>query len=62
MNQLDMLTLDIMSLVFDQLFDDPKIPVGVKGLIVGPLMMSLAVAVLRLYARETMEQRTSGTA
>ncbi len=34
---------------------------GLKGLIVGPLMMSLAVAVLRLYARETLEQRTSGT-
>jgi hypothetical protein len=40
MNQLDVLTLDIMSLVFDQLFDDPKIPVGVKGLI-GRLQISM---------------------
>jgi predicted PurR-regulated permease PerM len=30
---------------------------GLKGLILGPILMSLAVAVLRLYAREAAEER-----
>ncbi len=33
MSQMDAMTLDIVALLFDQLFDDPKIPMGVKGLI-----------------------------
>jgi hypothetical protein len=33
MSQMDAMTLDIVALLFDQLFDDPKIPIGVKGLI-----------------------------
>src|SRR5258706_8461152 len=33
MNQLDSMTLDIVAMLFDQLFDDPKIPISVKGLI-----------------------------
>lgn len=33
MNQLDSMTLDIVAMLFDQLFDDPKIPIAVKGLI-----------------------------
>ena len=32
---------------------------GLKGLIVGPLLMSLAVAVLRIYATETRRRRAS---
>ena len=30
---------------------------GLKGLIVGPVLMSLAVAVLRLYATEARKRR-----
>ncbi|MEE8079293.1 MAG: DUF1631 family protein [Pseudomonadales bacterium] len=33
MNQMDAMTLDIMAMLFDELFDDPKIPTSVKGLI-----------------------------
>ncbi len=33
MSQMDAMTLDIVALLFDQLFDDPRIPIGVKGLI-----------------------------
>lgn len=33
MSQMDAMTLDIVAMLFDQLFDDPKIPIGVKGLI-----------------------------
>jgi hypothetical protein len=33
MNQLDALTLDIVAMLFDQLFDDPKVPNTIKGLI-----------------------------
>src|SRR4029079_17327266 len=59
MNQLDMLTLDIMSLVFDQLFDDPKVPVGVKGLI-GRLqipMLKVAIADKTFFSRKTHPAR-----
>ncbi len=46
MGQLDLLTLDIIAMLFDQLFDDPKVPNGVKGLI-GRLqipMLKVAIA------------------
>ena len=33
MSALDAMTLDIITMLFDQLFDDPKVPNGVKGLI-----------------------------
>ena len=59
MNQLDMMTLDIMSLVFDQLFDDPKIPVGVKGL-VGRLqipMLKVAIADKTFFSKKTHPAR-----
>src|SRR4029078_4449942 len=59
MNQLDMMTLDIMSLVFDQLFDDPKIPVGVKGLI-GRLqipMLKVAIADKKFFSKKTHPAR-----
>lgn len=32
---------------------------GLKGLIVGPVLMALAVAVLRLYAREADAERAA---
>ena len=59
MNQLDVLTLDIMSLVFDQLFDDPKIPVGVKGLI-GRLqipMLKVAIADKTFFSKKAHPAR-----
>ena len=59
MNQLDVMTLDIMSLVFDQLFDDPKIPVGVKGLI-GRLqipMLKVAIADKTFFSKKTHPAR-----
>lgn len=33
MGQLDLMTLDIIAMLFDVLFDDPKVPTGIKGLI-----------------------------
>lgn len=33
MGQMDAMTLDIVARLFDQLFDDPQIPLGAKGLI-----------------------------
>ena len=59
MNQLDTMTLDIMSLVFDQLFDDPKIPVGVKGLI-GRLqipMLKVAIADKTFFSKKAHPAR-----
>ena len=32
---------------------------GLKGLILGPMLLSLALAVLKLYAREAQGRRTS---
>ena len=33
MGQMDAMTLDVVAMLFDQLFDDPRIPLGAKGLI-----------------------------
>ncbi len=33
MNTLDRMTLDIIAMLFDELFDDPKVPNAIKGLI-----------------------------
>jgi hypothetical protein len=33
MGQMDAMTLDIVAMIFDQLFEEPKIPLAVKGLI-----------------------------
>lgn len=46
MGEVDRLTLDIIAMLFDQLFDDPKVPEGIKGLI-GRLqipMLKVAIA------------------
>jgi hypothetical protein len=46
MGSMDLMTMDIVSMLFDQLFDDPKTPNGVKGLI-GRLqipMLKVAIA------------------
>jgi predicted PurR-regulated permease PerM len=33
---------------------------GLKGLLVGPVLMALAIAVLRLYGAEALERRHAG--
>lgn len=59
MNRMDAMTLDIMALLFDQLFDDPKIPIGVKGFI-GRLqipMLKVAIADKTFFSRKTHPAR-----
>lgn len=59
MKQVDIVTLDIMAMLFDQLFDDPKIPLGVKGLI-GRLqipMLKVAIADKSFFSRKTHPAR-----
>ncbi|MGH8629255.1 MAG: DUF1631 family protein, partial [Burkholderiales bacterium] len=59
MNHMDAMTLDIMAMLFDQLFDDPKIPMGVKGLI-GRLqipMLKVAIADKAFFSKKTHPAR-----
>ncbi len=59
MNQMDAMTLDIMAMLFDELFDDPKIPNSVKGLI-GRLqipMLKVAIADKSFFSRKTHPAR-----
>ncbi|HUF21895.1 MAG TPA: DUF1631 family protein [Burkholderiales bacterium] len=54
MSQMDAMTLDIVALLFDQLFDDPNIPIAVKGLI-GRLqipMLKVAIADKAFFSRK----------
>lgn len=54
MGQMDSMTLDIVARLFDQLFDDPKIPLGAKGLI-GRLqipMLKVAIADKDLFGKK----------
>jgi hypothetical protein len=54
MGQMDAMTLDIVARLFDQLFDDPKIPLGAKGLI-GRLqipMLKVAIADKDLFSKK----------
>src|SRR5258706_14959352 len=57
--QMDATTLDIVSMLFDQLFDDPKIPAGLKGLI-GRLqipLLKVAIADKSFFAKKTHPAR-----
>lgn len=45
MGQMDAMTLDVVALLFDQLFDNPKIPVVLKGLIARLQIPMLKVAI-----------------
>ena len=45
MGAMDLMTLDIIAMLFDQLFDDPKVPNGVKGLIGRMQIPMLKVAI-----------------
>ncbi len=59
LQQMDSATLDIVSMMFDELFDDPKIPVGLKGLI-GRLqipMLKVAIADKSFFGKKTHPAR-----
>ena len=59
MGQMDAMTLDIVARLFDQLFDDPKIPLGAKGLI-GRLqipLLKVAIADKDLFSKKTHPAR-----
>ena len=59
MGQMDALTLDVVAMLFDQLFDDPKIPIGLKGLI-GRLqipMLKVAIADKGFFSKKTHPAR-----
>jgi hypothetical protein len=59
LQQMDATTLDVVSMLFDQLFDDPQIPPGLKGLI-GRLqipMLKVAIADKSFFAKKTHPAR-----
>ncbi len=59
MNQMDVMTLDIVAMLFDQLFDDPKIPIAVKGLI-GRMqipMLKVAIADKAFFSKKSHPAR-----
>src|SRR6185369_3642902 len=59
MGQMDAMTLDVVALLFDQLFDDPKIPLGAKGLI-GRMqipMLKVAIADKDLFSKKSHPAR-----
>ncbi|HTL25577.1 MAG TPA: DUF1631 family protein [Burkholderiales bacterium] len=59
LQQMDAATLDIVSMMFDELFDDPKIPVGLKGLI-GRLqipMLKVAIGDKSFFGKKTHPAR-----
>src|SRR6185369_15014497 len=59
MGQMDAMTLDVVALLFDQLFDDAKIPLGAKGLI-GRLqipMLKVAIADKEFFSKKSHPAR-----
>jgi len=59
MGQMDLMTLDIVAMLFDQLFDDPKVPIGLKGLI-GRMqipMLKVAISDKTFFAKKTHPAR-----
>ncbi len=59
MAQMDAMTLDIVAMLFDQLFDDPQIPIGLKGLI-GRMqipMLKVALADKSFFSKKTHPAR-----
>jgi hypothetical protein len=60
MGQMDAMTLDIVAMLFDVLFDDPKVPIALKGL-VGRLqipLLKVAIADKAFFAKKTHPART----
>jgi hypothetical protein len=59
MGQMDAMTLDVVAMLFDQLFDDAKIPLGAKGLI-GRLqipMLKVAIADKEFFSKKNHPAR-----
>src|SRR5262249_4407899 len=59
MGSLDLMTLDIIAMLFDQLFDDPKVPNGVKG-VIGRMqipMLKVAIADKSFFSTKTHPAR-----
>ena len=59
LSQVDAMTLDVVAMLFDQLFDDPKIPIALKGLI-GHLqlpMLKVAIADKELFSSKSHPAR-----
>ena len=59
MGQVDAMTLDIVSMLFDELFDDDKVPIALKG-IIGRLqlpMLKVALADKDLFTKKTHPAR-----
>lgn len=59
MGQMDAMTLDVVAMLFDQLFEDPKIPLGAKGLI-GRMqipMLKVAIADKDLFSKKNHPAR-----
>ena len=59
MAPMDAMTLDIVAMLFDMLFDDPKIPIALKGLI-GRLqipMLKVAIADKAFFSKKTHPAR-----
>lgn len=59
MGQMDAMTLDVVAMLFDQLFDDPKIPLGAKGLIgrIQIPMLKVAIADKEFFSKKTHPAR-----
>ncbi len=60
MGQMDAMTLDIVAMLFDILFDDPKVPIALKGL-VGRLqipLLKVAIADKSFFSKKTHPART----
>lgn len=59
MGQMDAMTLNIVAMLFDELFDDPKVPIALKGLI-GRLQLPLlkvAIADKELFTEKSHPAR-----
>lgn len=59
MAQMDTMTLDIVAMIFDELFDDPKVPISIKGLI-GRMqipVLKVAIADKSFFAKKTHPAR-----
>ena len=59
LGQMDAMTLDIVAQLFDQIFDDPNIPLGAKGLIgrLQILMLKVAISDKELFSKKTHPTR-----
>lgn len=59
LGQMDAMTLDIVAQLFDQIFDDPNIPLGAKGLIgrLQILMLKVAISDKELFSKKSHPTR-----